>query len=142
NEHFRYEFMTGSTIKHTVARLFAEHGLSLQMSGMQTESTISTVEFKGGASKQVPILRVQFAISLCDVDTGAREESFWFGEAGATDDKAASKAATSALKYFLISNLLIADKEEDERDTDNQKAPRKSEPKPSEAPRGPQVKPG
>jgi hypothetical protein len=118
NTHFNYKFVTASSIKHTVGQLFADHGISLQMSGVATENTVSIVELKGGATKQVPILRIQFAISLCDVDTGAVEQSFWFGEAGATDDKAASKAATSALKYYLISNLMIADKGEDKHDTD------------------------
>jgi hypothetical protein len=118
NTHFNYKFVTASDIKQTVGRLFAEHGLSLQMSGVGTQDAISRVEKKDGSYKEVPILRVQFSISVCDVDTGAVEQSFWFGEAGATDDKAASKAATSALKYFLISNLLIADKDEDKHDTD------------------------
>jgi hypothetical protein len=126
NTHFNYKFMTASEIKHTVGRLFAQHGISLSMSGIATESAVTLIEKKDFKTKEtsvkeVAILRIQFQISLCDVDTGAVEQSFWFGEAGAGDDKAASKAATSALKYYLISNLLIADKEEDKRDTDNQK---------------------
>jgi hypothetical protein len=146
NTHFNYKFVTASSIKHTVGQLFADHGISLQMSGVATENTVSIVELKGGATKQVPILRIQFAISLCDVDTGAVEQSFWFGEAGATDDKAASKAATSALKYYLISNLMIADKSEDARDTDRdggrrRQAPQDAPPK-SEVSTVPQSKPG
>lgn len=126
NTHFNYKFMTASEIKHIVGGLFADNGLSLQMSGVATENAISKVERKEGPVKEVPILRIQFAISLCDMDTGAVEQSFWFGEAQATDDKAASKCATSALKYFLISNLMIADKEEDKRDTD--RGPRRQQP--------------
>lgn len=126
NTHFNYKFMTASEIKHIVGGLFADNGLSLQMSGVATENAISKVERKEGPAKEVPILRIQFAISLCDMDTGAVEQSFWFGEAQATDDKAASKCATSALKYFLISNLMIADKEEDKRDTD--RGPRRQQP--------------
>lgn len=118
NDHFNYKFVTASNIKQTVGALLADHGLSLQMSGVGTESSTTEIELKNGAIKRVPILRIQFAISLCDVDTGAIEQSFWFGEAEARDDKAASKAATSALKYYLISNLMIADKTEDKRDTD------------------------
>lgn len=123
NEHFNYKFVTASDIKRTVSALFMSHGLSLQMSGVQTDNLVMMVEVKDYQTKstrmkEVPILRIQFSISLCDVDTGAVEQSFWFGEAGATDDKAASKAATSALKYYLISNLLIADKDEDKHDTD------------------------
>ena len=103
NEHFNYKFVTASDIKRVVSHLFAQHGLSLQMSGIGTENVVVMVESKDYQTKavrmkEVPILRVQFSIRLCDVDTGAVEESFWFGEAGATDDKAASKAATSALK--------------------------------------------
>jgi hypothetical protein len=128
NDHFNYKFITASAIKQTVSQLLADNGISLQMSGMATENAVTIVEkknFKTGEveRKETPILRIQFKISLCDVDTGAVEESFWFGEAGATDDKAASKAATSALKYYLISNFMIADKDEDKRDTDN--GPRK-----------------
>ncbi len=128
NTHFNYKFTTASDIKHTVGQLFAAHGLSLQMSGVATENAVSVIEktdfkTKEVSTKQVPILRIQFAISLCDIDTGAVEQSFWFGEAGATDDKAASKCATSALKYYLISNLMIADKDEDRRDTDRSKRP-------------------
>lgn len=123
NEHFDYKFVTASDIKRTVSALFHTHGLSLQMSGIHTDNVTTLVEVKDYKTqsvrmKEVPILRIQFSISLCDIDTGAVEQSFWFGEAGATDDKAASKAATSALKYFLISNLLIADKDEDTHDTD------------------------
>lgn len=127
NDHFNYKFVTASNIKQTVGALFSEHGISLQMSGVGTENSVSEIELKNGNIKRVPILRIQFAIALCDVDTGAREESFWFGEAEARDDKAASKAATSALKYFLISNLMIADKEEDKRDTDRGPSKRQSE---------------
>lgn len=132
NKHFDYKFMTASDIKQTVSRLFAEHGLSLQMSGVSTQDVITQVEVKDYQTKstrvkEVSILRIQFSISLCDVDTGAVQESFWFGEAAGTDDKAASKAATSALKYFLISNLLIADRDEDKRDTDAEQ-PRKKRP--------------
>lgn len=126
NEHFDYKFVTASDIKRTVSALFKTHGLSLQMSGVQTDNVVTMVEVKdyqtkGTRMKEVPILRIQFSICLCDIDTGAVEQSFWFGEAAATDDKAASKAATSALKYYLISNLMIADKDEDERDTGNQR---------------------
>ena len=135
NEHFKYKFMSASSIKHTVGRLFAANGIALKMSGISTENAVSTVTSSKGDTKNVPILRIQFSICLCDVDTGAVDESFWFGEAGATDDKAASKAATSALKYFLISNLLIADKEEDARDTDRdnrKKSQSQSTPRPTE----------
>ncbi len=140
NDHFDYKFMTASDIKRTVGRLFAKHGISLKMSGVGTENAISLVETKDFKTKEirikeVPILRVQFSICLCDIDTGAVEESFWFGEAGATDDKAASKAATSALKYYLISNLMIADKDEDKRDTDRDAGKRR--PVPTEVPQAP-----
>jgi hypothetical protein len=138
NEHFKYKFMSASSIKHAVGHLFAIHGIALKMGGIATENAVSSVTNSKGETKNVPILRIQFSISLCDVDTGAVDESFWFGEAGATDDKAASKAATSALKYFLISNLMIGDKEEDARDTDNQKRPvKKSESAPSQSPISP-----
>lgn len=137
NTHFDYKFMTASEIKHTVGRLFAQHGISLSMSGIATETTVTTITLKDSKTKDVPILRIQFRISLCDVDTGAVEESFWFGEAGAGDDKAASKCATSALKYFLISNLLIADKEEDKRDTDNQRRRPQEAQNPVQAPQQP-----
>ncbi len=123
NTHFNYKFMTASAIKAIVGQLFAVNGIVLQMSGIATENAVSIIEIKGGGTKQVPILRIQFQITLCDIETGAVEQSFWFGEAGATDDKAASKCATSALKYYLISNLMIADKEEDKRDTDRSKRP-------------------
>lgn len=137
NKHFDYKFMEASTIKHTVSALFAEHGISLQMSGVATENAVSHVEVKDYVTKEtrlkeVPILRIQFAISLCDVDTGAVEQSFWFGEAGATDDKAANKCATAALKYYLISNLLIADKSEDARDTDRDGGRKRKESPPQE----------
>lgn len=118
NTHFKYKYVTASRIKHAVSRLLVENRLSLQMSGLNTENAVSVVEKKEGSTKEVPILRIQFQITLCDLDTGATESSFWFGEAQATDDKAASKCATSALKYYLISNLMIADKDEDRRDTD------------------------
>src|SRR5688572_26844707 len=81
NDHFGYKFVTASDIKRTVSALFAQHGLSLQMSGIATENAVSHVETKDFKTKEtrikeVPILRVQLAIRLCDVDTGAVEESF------------------------------------------------------------------
>jgi hypothetical protein len=134
NDHFDYKFVTASDIKRTVSALFAAHGLSLQMSGVATDNVTTMIEVKDYQTKstrmkEVPILRVQFSICLCDIDTGAIEQSYWFGEAGASDDKAASKAATSALKYFLISNLLIADADEDKRDTDRDEGKKKPAPR-------------
>jgi hypothetical protein len=138
NTHFKYKYMTASAIKKAVGQLLYQNGLSIQMSGVEAHQAASVVEKKDGGTKDVPILRIQFSISLCDLDTGAVEQSYWFGEAAATDDKAASKAATSALKYFMIANFLIADKNEDKRDTDNQQARKPSSdnraPNPPQAP--------
>lgn len=127
NTFHKYQYVEASDVKHAVGHALIEAGLSLQMSVV--ESRHITVMGKGGESL---ILQVQFQISLCDIDTGAVETSLWLGEAGLTgqDDKAANKAATAALKYYFLSNFLIGDKEEDERDSD-----RGGQSKPAPAPK-------
>jgi hypothetical protein len=138
NTFHKYQYVEASDVKHAVGLALIDAGLSLQMSVI--ESRHISVPGKNGDAL---ILQVQFQISLCDIDTGAIETSLWLGEAGLTgqDDKAANKAATAALKYYLLSNFLIGDKEEDERDADkdaekgtDRKASNSNKPRPAQSP--------
>ncbi|MBN2003776.1 MAG: ERF family protein [Anaerolineae bacterium] len=104
NEHFRYAFATESDIVDSVRALMSEFGLCMftsmedvvqkpaqQASGKETTHTLITMQ-----------------ISICDADTGVCWISTWRGEAQDNQDKGIPKAATSALKYFLLKTFLIS----------------------------------
>jgi hypothetical protein len=116
NPHHKYRFMEAEEVKRAVGAALATVGLALKVSLVRFERT----ELKPVNQKDADLLTCWYEISLLDSFTGQRETSQWASQVTiyGHDDKALNKAATSAVKYFLLSTFLIPDEDERANDTD------------------------
>ena len=112
NSHFKYKFVTDGDVSDAVRAALASEGVaffaSLQLLEQEAKKT-----------------RAQFIFTFADGETGATWSCNWTGEAIDTQDKGIAKAATSALKYFLLKTFVLS-AGDPEDDSDNGKP----EPKP------------
>lgn len=102
NSFYHYPYALESDITDGLREIMAEHHLaSLPPSVLAWER--GDPDAKGNS-----LTRVQYRFGLADCETGETVEAIWWGEAQDNADKAFSKAATNALKYFLMKTFLIA----------------------------------
>ncbi|MBN2006454.1 MAG: ERF family protein [Anaerolineae bacterium] len=104
NENFNYNFATESDIVDAVRGLMAEAGLCMFVSMENVERTA----MKTSRGNDTTHTAITLQISICDGDTGVCWISSWRGEAQDNQDKGIPKAATSAVKYFLLKTFLIS----------------------------------
>lgn len=109
NDHFKFNFQKWDQVITTARSAMQKAGLSL---------TVDMVDVQY-IDKRV---LVKLQVELYDPEANETRQSFWFGEAMTTDDKAIQKAATSAFKYWLLKNLQIRS-EEDETDAEGPAKP-------------------
>jgi len=95
NTHFKYKFVTDGDVSDAVRAALASEGVaffaSLQLLEQEAKKT-----------------RAQFIFTFADGETGATWSCNWTGEAIDTQDKGIAKAATSALKYFLLKTFVLS----------------------------------
>lgn len=109
NEYDLYDYMTADDIATRIGSLLAEQKVAFLPSLVSVETTEFTTA-KGAVNLRTVItMQMVFA----DGDSGATWTSVWQGEAADRGDKSVSKAATSAVKYFLIKTFLLAGGEDD-----------------------------
>ena len=125
NPGLRFSFIEYAVVAAKLRGLFAKHGVVL------VPAMADAQYFKDGK-----MVKVDMAFSLYNADDRADcpEGIPWQGEAGAHDDKGIAKAKTSGLKNFLMSLLLLSDKDDSDADYEPSEAhasPARYEPKPS-----------
>ena len=101
NEFDNYKYFSEAGYKKLFTELFSTVGLELTSSVEEVERF--TVEGKQSNGRQV---KVKF--QLHDTETGAFEESFFYGEGFDKGDKGIYKAYTGALKYYLANTFMVA----------------------------------
>jgi len=110
NDFHKYKFVTDGDVSDAVRAALASEGVaffaSLQLLEQEAKKT-----------------RAQFIFTFADGETGATWSCNWTGEAMDTQDKGIAKAATSALKYFLMKTFVLsAGDPEDDSDNDKPKS--------------------
>ena len=95
NTHFNYDFVTDGTIADAVRPALAEEGVAFFASMVNVERIDK-------------VIRTHFIFTFADGETGATYSCPWIGEAIDTQDKGPAKAATSALKYFLLKTFILS----------------------------------
>src|SRR5688572_9435893 len=98
NTFDRYDYVTADVIAIRIGQLLAEHGIAFFPSMTSIETNEYTTQ-KGGTNFRTV---AHFQMTLACADTGATFTSMWTGEAIDRSDKSISKAAVSAVKYFLL----------------------------------------
>lgn len=114
NSYDGYTYFTESQYKELFTELFSEAGLDF-------ETSILEVYELPGIDNQKVGRRIKMSVVLTDVDTGFYDEKIIFGEALDRGDKALNKAYTSAVKYYLANNWLVATGDDPEKDNSMRK---------------------
>lgn len=98
NEHFKYSFATEGDISDAIRKLLSEHNIAIFASMVAHEQKPS-----GNTIKTV----CTFEFTLACGDSGATHSCLWTGEANDNQDKGYNKAATAAMKYWLLKTFMI-----------------------------------
>ena len=95
NEHFKYNFVTESDVSDAVRAAMAAENVAFfaSMTGVQTDGKKTIIDME---------------YIFADGETGAIWTCTWTGEAIDSQDKGIAKAATSALKYFLLKTFVLS----------------------------------
>jgi len=109
-----YQFATETDIIESVREAMADENISLvaNMVGYQITDGGLT---KAGAAVYHTVCEFEF-IFVC-ADSGTTVTCKWFNESLDSSDKGFNKAATAALKYFLMKTFLITTGEPDEHES-------------------------
>jgi hypothetical protein len=103
NKYHKYKFATDADVADAIRPLLAEHGVFL----FPSIPEVQTTSFERNGKMQTHTL-AKFTFTFCDGETGATWASEWFGESEDTGDKGVNKAATAALKYFLLKTFILS----------------------------------
>ena len=95
NDHFKYSFVTESDVSDAVRAALAAENVAFFAS-------MQAVRFEGKKTF------VDMEYTFADGETGEAWPCLWTGEAIDTQDKGIAKAATSALKYFLMKTFVLS----------------------------------
>lgn len=131
NKHHGYAFATDGDVSDLIRTLLAEHGIAFWIE-------LAEIVSREQHGKQMRMV-IRWTITLENADDpGDVRGVNWISEALDTQDKAINKAATAAVKYFLLKTFLVSTGEEQapasDGDTDNERGedvrPRKQPPRP------------
>lgn len=113
NTFDKYDYVTADTIATRIGSLLAANGIAFLPSMVSLETNEYTTQ-KGGTNFRTV---AHFQMTLACNETGATFTTMWMGEAIDRSDKSISKAATSAVKYFLLKTFLLAGGDEEDADS-------------------------
>lgn len=113
NSHFNYDFVTDGDVSDAVRKALASENVAFFASMVRTVAD---------GKKTV----ADFVYTFADGETGVTWSCKWTGEAIDSQDKGVAKAATSALKYFLLKNFILSSGDQaDDTDADAPQQPKK-----------------
>lgn len=114
NTFFNYDFVTSDDVLQAVRKAMAKEGLAFFVNMLCSEIVETGGMDKSGNPKKKHV--TDFEFNIADGETGEVLTCIWKGEALDNEDKALSKCATSAEKYFLLKTFLIGTGDEPDPD--------------------------
>lgn len=118
NKHFDYKFATDADVSDAIRGKLAEEGIAFYAEMVTSNQEPVTRETKYGVKTTIHTI-AHFAFTFADADTGATVTTTWSGESMDEQDKGLNKAATAALKYFLLKTFMLSTGDpKDDPDTD------------------------
>ena len=95
NDYQKYAYASDADVSDLIRPLLAEEGVCLFVDMIGVEQIENRT-------------RCHFSFTFADGETGETFTSTWYGESlTGKDDKGINKAATSALKYFLLKTFIV-----------------------------------
>src|SRR5262245_56799379 len=113
NQFDKYDYVTADTIATRIGQIMADVGLAFLPSLISIETSEYTTKNGGSNFRTV----AHFQMTLACTETGATFTSMWSVEAIDRSDKSISKAAVSAVKYYLLKTFLLAGGDEEDADS-------------------------
>ena len=110
NTFDHYKYFSEAQYKQLFTGLFSECGLELTATEVDRDFTAGTEKQPNGRIEKI-------CFRLSDTETGFFEESEITGEGLDKGDKAAYKAYTGAVKYYLACNFLVATGDDPEQES-------------------------
>lgn len=114
NQQQKYKYIEYETIAGKFRELFSKYGVVLIPSMVEQERSASTTS--RGSSCVSTVCRFEFTV----VNADKPDDRFvvkWQGEAADCSDKATNKAATAAVKYYLMRQFNISSKGDEDPDS-------------------------
>jgi hypothetical protein len=106
NDFHKYDFATEADVSNGLRKLFAANGVAFLASMESVERKATTYTSNGKEKRNINAL-CHFRYRLVDADSGEAHEVSWYAEADDSSDKAVNKAATAALKYWLLKSFMV-----------------------------------
>lgn len=123
NREQNYSFIEYAAVAGELRTLFAKYGVVI-IPNMQKTSEQSRNDFTTRAGKGGVAVLIDFKFDIVNADKPDDRFSVdWVGEAVDYGDKATNKAATAALKYYLMRQFNISEKGEQEADAHTPERP-------------------
>lgn len=107
NKHFEYAFATDADISDAIRSKLAEEKVAFFAEMLTSDQETITRETKYGPKTTYRTVAT-FAFTFADGETGATMTTKWSGESLDEQDKGLNKAATAALKYFLLKTFILS----------------------------------
>lgn len=107
NKHFDYAFATDADISDAIRSKLAEEKVAFFAEMLTSDQETITRETKYGPKTTYRTVAT-FAFTFADGETGATMTTKWSGESLDEQDKGLNKAATAALKYFLLKTFILS----------------------------------
>jgi len=131
NEFHKYSYATDADVLIAARTALSTVGLAFFPSVARAQRIDSVTASNKAQTKTY----LTFTMVIGDIDTGATLSCRWEGESFDTDDKGTNKAATAAIKYFLLKLLMMPTQDVEDADHTSprsqiarQKAPRQTAP--------------
>lgn len=105
NSHYKYKFATDADVSDLIRAELSQRRVSFRA---------SLVHYERSGTKSI----CHFEMRFVDGDTGAEEKALWIAEADDKQDKGINKAATAAVKYYLLKTFLISTGDEPDADAE------------------------
>lgn len=122
NSQQGYKFIQSDDVLAAIRSELVKQNVALFSRALEFDQTAGQTK-SGGTNWHVV---VKFEFTLVDADTGESRSDTWFGESIDTSDKSINKAATAALKYWLMKTFMISTGDDIDQDspTFQQRTPR------------------
>jgi hypothetical protein len=132
NSFHKYKYATTDDVADTIREAMAEANLALFADMGEVRQELYEYETDGGKKKNTIRTTIHFQFTFACGDTGATRSSPWIGQVDDNSDKAVSKCATAAEKYFLMKTFIVSAGDEPDSDADKhmEDNPRKVTPPP------------
>lgn len=128
NQFDKYDYVTADAIATRIGSALGENGIAFLPSLVSVETSEYTTKSGGANFRTV----VHMQMTLACTESGATYTSLWSGEAIDRSDKSISKAAVSAVKYYLLKTFLLAGGDDEDADASSPEVER-STAKPSKS---------